>query len=232
MGRYMSPDWSSGPEPVPYASLGDPQSLNLYSYVRNNPLSRSDEDGHCDDDGGSHGRTWCFFHALGFVESNTEAAARIESERTYLITRTMNSDGTPLTDAQVYRLQRANATQIGQLYTNVLEQMAMSGHSGEAPGQLTGEIYEPNPKHGATAKGNVSAEPTNGDAVLKDAVPFKNTSSAKVGVDPSTGEYVMFRETRPGVYHGYAVKSFNDLPNEAKAALQAAGKVSQKGAIR
>ena len=31
---------------MPYAVLGDPQSLNLYSYVRNNPLSRIDADGH------------------------------------------------------------------------------------------------------------------------------------------------------------------------------------------
>jgi RHS repeat-associated protein len=48
MGRFMSPDWSSKPSPVPYAELGDPQSLNLYGYVRNNPLSKADADGHCD----------------------------------------------------------------------------------------------------------------------------------------------------------------------------------------
>jgi len=47
MGRFMSPDWSAKAEPVPYAKLGDPQSLNLYSYVGNNPLSRDDQDGHC-----------------------------------------------------------------------------------------------------------------------------------------------------------------------------------------
>jgi RHS repeat-associated protein len=46
MGRFMSPDWSAKEEPVPYATMGDPQSLNLYSYVRNNPLSRADADGH------------------------------------------------------------------------------------------------------------------------------------------------------------------------------------------
>ena len=46
MGRMMSPDWSSKAEPVPYAKLDDPQSLNLYSYVRNNPLRFVDADGH------------------------------------------------------------------------------------------------------------------------------------------------------------------------------------------
>ena len=47
MGRFLSPDWSAKVMPVPYAKLDDPQSLNLYSYVRNNPLSRVDKDGHC-----------------------------------------------------------------------------------------------------------------------------------------------------------------------------------------
>ena len=46
MGRWLSPDWSAKVEPVPYAKLDNPQSLNLYSYVWNNPLSRNDPDGH------------------------------------------------------------------------------------------------------------------------------------------------------------------------------------------
>jgi RHS repeat-associated protein len=45
-GRWTSPDWSAVPQPVPYADLKDPQTLNLYSYVRNNPLSKADVDGH------------------------------------------------------------------------------------------------------------------------------------------------------------------------------------------
>ena len=49
MGRFMSPDWSAQEEPVPYAKLNDPQSLNLYSYVLNHPLVGIDPDGHaCD----------------------------------------------------------------------------------------------------------------------------------------------------------------------------------------
>jgi RHS repeat-associated protein len=46
MGRFMSPDWAAKAEPVPYAKLDDPQSLNLYAYVLNNPLTRIDPDGH------------------------------------------------------------------------------------------------------------------------------------------------------------------------------------------
>ncbi len=43
----MSPDWSAKVEPVPYSKLDNPQSLNLYSYVYNNPLRTADPDGHC-----------------------------------------------------------------------------------------------------------------------------------------------------------------------------------------
>ena len=46
-GRFLTPDWSAKVEPVPYAKLDDPQTLNLYSYVGNNPLARADADGHC-----------------------------------------------------------------------------------------------------------------------------------------------------------------------------------------
>jgi RHS repeat-associated protein len=46
MGRFMSPDWSAQVEPVPYSKLGDPQSLNLYAYVYNNPITGVDPDGH------------------------------------------------------------------------------------------------------------------------------------------------------------------------------------------
>jgi hypothetical protein len=44
----MTPDWSRSPEGVPYADFGNPQSLNLYAYAGNNPVSRRDTDGHCD----------------------------------------------------------------------------------------------------------------------------------------------------------------------------------------
>ncbi len=47
-GRFTSPDWSEKPEGVPYADFKDPQTLNLYGYLRNSLLSHADPDGHCD----------------------------------------------------------------------------------------------------------------------------------------------------------------------------------------
>src|SRR5205807_177870 len=47
LGRFITPDWSATPVPVPYSELTDPQSLNQYSYVRNLPATKADADGHC-----------------------------------------------------------------------------------------------------------------------------------------------------------------------------------------
>ncbi|HWR35382.1 MAG TPA: RHS repeat-associated core domain-containing protein [Clostridia bacterium] len=70
MGRWMSPDWAGAPEPVPYADFGDPQTLNLYGYVRNNPLSHADADGHCCE------AEWSFFkQELAGVWDTTGGAA-------------------------------------------------------------------------------------------------------------------------------------------------------------
>jgi RHS repeat-associated protein len=61
-GRFTSPDEFPGgivdpftgqhvgqPGPLPYADITDPQTLNKYAYVRNNPLRYTDPDGHCTD---------------------------------------------------------------------------------------------------------------------------------------------------------------------------------------
>jgi RHS repeat-associated protein len=48
LGRWLTPDWSNTPEPVPYANLSNPQTLNLYAMVQDNPESFADLTGHGD----------------------------------------------------------------------------------------------------------------------------------------------------------------------------------------
>jgi|HubBroStandDraft_6_1064221.scaffolds.fasta_scaffold50608_2 RHS repeat-associated protein len=45
-GRWLSADWSSVPVAVPYANLTNPQTLNLYAMVDDDPESFADLDGH------------------------------------------------------------------------------------------------------------------------------------------------------------------------------------------
>jgi len=46
LGRFITPDWAAKAVDVPYAEFSDPQSLNLYTYVRNVPTVSTDSDGH------------------------------------------------------------------------------------------------------------------------------------------------------------------------------------------
>jgi len=62
LGRFMTPDWAAKPTAVPYALFGNPQSLNLYAYVVNNPNTGIDLDGHVSENrgGGDEVDGWSF----------------------------------------------------------------------------------------------------------------------------------------------------------------------------
>jgi RHS repeat-associated protein len=49
LGRWLSADWSSVPAPVPYANLTNPQTLNLYAMVSDNPETFADLNGHVEE---------------------------------------------------------------------------------------------------------------------------------------------------------------------------------------
>ncbi len=52
-GRWMSADWTAGASVVPYATFTNPQSLDLYTYVGNNPVNQVDSDGHTTEPNGT-----------------------------------------------------------------------------------------------------------------------------------------------------------------------------------
>ena len=76
MGRFMSPDWSAKVTPVPYAKLSDPQSLNLYAYVGNNPMTRFDPDGHFDCTGKNSQGAGCQYIANWNKEHGIDPSAK------------------------------------------------------------------------------------------------------------------------------------------------------------
>ena len=80
MGRFMTPDWSSAATAVPYADFGNPQSLNLYSYTKNNPTTLTDPNGHCNVDGERHGAVWCKLHKIGITETQKEQADQARAD--------------------------------------------------------------------------------------------------------------------------------------------------------
>ena len=101
MGRFMSPDWSEKPEAVPYANLENPQTLNLYSYMGNNPLSGADPDGHCD---------WC--QKLGNWLSGSgwyTNAQVVDQHRSWLLEHVS-------TDADAKKVNSATPQQVNDTY--------------------------------------------------------------------------------------------------------------------
>ena len=127
LGRFLSPDWSKNPSPVPFGDFADPQTLNLFNYTRDNPLNRTDPTGHCDIDGESHGILWCLGHALGITETWKEHSTRIEDDRQWL------TQNVALNSAQVEYLKDASGSTINKLYnqwTDALENARCGGTFG------------------------------------------------------------------------------------------------------
>ena len=83
-------------------------------------------------------------------------------------------------------------------------------------------IYEEAPKHHQNAGPGIGDAPTNGQAALSNSVQVKDTSPRRVGVDPNTGQIVVFDETHPGQgrYHGH-VRTWDELTQDMKNAVAA-----------
>lgn len=103
-GRFMTPDWAAKPIAVPYADFGDPQSLNLYAYVRNSPIVRVDLDGH----------SFAGWNGAGANTSGgfTDLDNNIESEMGVYASATANVDAMNAAE-QASRQQQQSGPRIG-----------------------------------------------------------------------------------------------------------------------
>jgi RHS repeat-associated protein len=132
-GRFISADWSARPQPVPYADFKDPQTLNLYGYVRNNPLSRVDRDGHDDCTYDETGKGSCikrsFWHNL--LVGNTYKLN--DNGTNYNLSEPLKA----LQGGEKYRI-------VGSSETGKLMNSFLASQSPTAPGQKLsyGEIKE------------------------------------------------------------------------------------------
>ncbi|MGC2745538.1 MAG: RHS repeat-associated core domain-containing protein [Candidatus Angelobacter sp.] len=123
MGRFLTPDWSAKIQGVPYADFTDPQSLNLYGYVRDNPITKIDPDGHCVED-------FCIAETTAVIAyASSPAGQRVIS----------NAIGATLATATVIA---AVTTNVGQKIDNKLKEWAdFSATPGDAAGGSAGEAH-------------------------------------------------------------------------------------------
>jgi hypothetical protein len=91
-------------------------------------------------------------------------------------------------------------------------------------------VYELNPKHTATRRGNVGAAPRDGQKALASSVRIKETSSRRVGIDAANREIVVFDEHVSGRFHGH-VRTWTELTPAMQHALEQAGLVTRRGRI-
>jgi RHS repeat-associated protein len=127
-GRWLSSDWSAVPVPVPYANLTNPQTLNLYAMVHDDPESFADLDGHVsavlqqlEDQASS---TACSQGVLSACESGAQ-----QQQQNALVARINNFDHdvSSATDADMRRGSSADPVIDRYLHTSGLEEQTIRG---------------------------------------------------------------------------------------------------------
>jgi RHS repeat-associated protein len=123
MGRFMSPDWAASAEAVPYANFEFPQTLNLYSYAGNNPLTRTDPDGHFWQELGN-----CFKWGHCVKDSQLEGALQKEADQyrqTISAMRNLSINGRSPADA-IHGMNNKQVVTLDRSIVNFLSQQVLS----------------------------------------------------------------------------------------------------------
>jgi RHS repeat-associated protein len=113
MGRFMSPDDGSDQD------ITNPQSLNLYSYVQNNPLTNTDPDGHTCQTNSSDGNVYDDGDGQGCATVDQQNADDLANGR-YSATVTANWGSIGTLSSSVGNL----AQQAGNAFSNAAQQVS------------------------------------------------------------------------------------------------------------
>ena len=245
-GRFTSPDeFTGGPDelydfvddaadnPTFYADLTNPQSINKYQYVLNNPLRYTDDDGHCGP---------CVAQVLRWGARTPIGRRVITKAGSAATTAIVAASGAAKSYWELLKKYPPNAgDMIGpsadsfQYFSrrkpdSSASQQGQSQPQGQQEGQSTN--YQPNPKHdgpkGDDRRG-VSAQPEAGGSLYDSAIQVK--PGQRVAVDQSSGKFVVYRTDPNGQTHGYQT-TWQGLRNDQRAALQKADLVTKRGKIR
>jgi RHS repeat-associated protein len=149
LGRFMVPDWAGKPTNVPYANFGNPQSLNLYSYVEDNPTTFGDPDGHqgCSSKTGKCTILEKIVNALTFSASQESAPVNV-----------VNQSNTDKSNGTTSNVQIAGASAKASITSDPLHGKAEVSANAEVHGVKTEMNFSSNPDG---TKGAVNGQITN-----------------------------------------------------------------------
>jgi len=190
LGRFIMPDWAAKPAAVPYVDLDDPQSLNLYAYVRNRPSMAMDLDGH-------QSNVVCTVrcHLPGPVRSVLDVNDRINEALFVAAFKTMVAVATFFSSNKPVPPPPPPAPVPGQ-------KTEPSTAAGAVPGTQTRTDARPGtlgkPDHQATVK--AEAARIGGDTEVKIPTPTGSKNSRRadaVGTNPETGATEIVQVYRP-----------------------------------
>ncbi|ELR68833.1 hypothetical protein C900_05779 [Fulvivirga imtechensis AK7] len=91
-------------------------------------------------------------------------------------------------------------------------------------------VFEPNPKHGSENRGRANKEPSNPQEMLDNSYELPGNTTRRVAADPSTGEFAVFDEHRPGKFHGH-VRGYEELNQSMRNVLLKNKVINRKGKI-
>jgi RHS repeat-associated protein len=107
-GRWLSPD----PGGANVVHPDDPQTWNMYAYVRNNPVTLTDPSGLCTVDNETHNWVWCVAHHFGITSTQQERRDWVQNNVTATHHNGRNVDWSTESNAQINRAYDWGMSQI------------------------------------------------------------------------------------------------------------------------